>query len=202
MRVTKGTAVGVAAFGIGYLLGTTINDRPVRFLRRSAERTRARMNTLSVRASRLAPWTRRDDERVVDVRRVREVMTPIEATIGPKTTLREAAALMQRSGVADLVVVKKQRVRGLVSDRDIALRAVANGLDPTGTRVSDVMTRTEVVVGADAPMDEAISLMHSTDMHRVVVVEGGLPVGILTGSDVGLTEARSVSATRWLLRSG
>jgi CBS domain-containing protein len=202
MRVSRGTAAGIAAFGIGYALGTTINDRPVRFFRRAAERTRVRVNTLSAAASRRAPWPRRDDEPVVDVRPVREVMTPIDETVGPKTPLRDAAALMRRTGVTDVIVVKKQGVRGFVSDRDIAVRAVANGFDPMRTPIADVMTRTGVVVRADAPMAEAISLIRSNGIDRLVVVDrADRPIGLVAAADLEPSEARTVSAMRWLLRS-
>jgi CBS domain-containing protein len=205
MRLSRGTT-SIAAFGLGYVLGTTINDRPVRLLRRAAERGRVRVNTLSASASRLAERARRDGERagerVVDVRPVREVMTPVDETVSPKTPLRDAAALMRRTGVTDVIVVKKQRVRGFVSDRDIAVRAVANGLDPTTTPIADVMTRTDVVARADAPMDEATSLMRSNGLRRLVVVDGRGPVGIVAAGDLESRGARTASRMRRLLSFG
>jgi CBS domain-containing protein len=197
--MNRGTTLGAVAFGVGYLLGTVVNDRPVRFVRRSAGRARVRMASLGTFATGAAAWTHHNDDRVVDVREAREVMRPVRDTVGPKTSLRDAAAVMERTGSREVVVMKKQRVRGVLTDRDIAVRAVAHDMDPSRTPVRDVLGRADVWIAPTAPMAEAVSLMREAGTDRLAVVDAsGRAVGIV-GLDDAVSEDRG--RRRRLLRS-
>jgi len=194
MGIGKNTMKGVVGFGVGYVAGMKIGNRPVRLARRtaaearafaggvaaSAERTRARVAAVAATARARSPV--RLASRTVDVREVAEVMRPTAGSIGPKATLREAAVLMKRSGLGELVVAKGERVRGVLTDRDIVVRGVARGFGPM-TRVSSILTRTDVAVSSAAPMQEALDLMRAHGIARVAVVEAGRSVGVLSLED-------------------
>jgi CBS domain-containing protein len=201
MRLGRGAAAGVMAFGLGYMAGVAITDRPVRLVRRTAARARAGVGAVTATASRLIPGTTRTGDRVVDVRSVSEVMRPVRETVGPKTSLRDAAALMRRLGVDVVVVVKKQRVRGILSTRDIVDRAVADGLDPSRTMVREILQVNESSITPDAPVHDAISLMRANGTDRLAVVDvSGRVVGTVS---LPPSVGRSRSSTlRRLTRSG
>lgn len=105
------------------------------------------------------------------------------------TSIAEAAALMRRYHVGDLVVVQVEdgarRPVGLVTDRDLVVEVVAEGLDPDSVTISDVMIRELQTIGQDADFWEAIGHMRRQGVRRLPVVNesGGLE-GILTLDDV------------------
>jgi CBS domain-containing protein len=181
MRLPREAAAGVVAFGLGYMVAVALTDRPGRFVRRTTARARAGVGALKATAARLTPGPIRKGDRVVDVRHVREVMRPVRGTVGPKMSLRDAATLMRRWGVDELVVVKKQRVRGILSARDVVERAVALGLDPSRTTIRDVLDVSDATIAPDAPAQEAIALMRTNGMDRLAVVDAsGRIVGTIS----------------------
>ena len=196
---------GILGFGVGYVAGMVMGDRPLRIARRAAAEARARATSAAATAVRVRARVeslaaiarprspiRRSNARV-DVREVGEVMRPVAGSIGPKATLREAAVLMRRAGVSELVVAKSDRVRGVLTDRDIVVRAVARGLDPMA-RVSDVMTRSDVAISTTAPMQEALDVMRSHGISRLAVMESGRPVGVLSFEASGRAGAPAIYA--------
>jgi CBS domain-containing protein len=197
MRLPREAAAGVVAFGLGYVAAAVLTDRPGRLVRRTAVRARAGVGALKATAARLTPGPNRNGGRVVDVRHVREVMRPVGQTVGPKMSLRDAAALMRRAGVDELVVVKKQRVRGILSARDIVERAVALGLDPSRTTVREVLEVSETTIEPDAPAQEAIDLLQKTGTDRLAVVDAsGRVIG--TVSRPADDRRRRLTGLRWL----
>jgi CBS domain-containing protein len=148
------------------------------------------MTSLTEVATRAVPWGHRNGDRVLDVREVRELMRPADHTVGPKTSLRDAAAVMEGTGTREIVVMKKRRVHGVLTDRDIAVRAVAHGLDTARTAVRDLLGRADVRISPTAPMQEAVSLMREAGTDRLAVVDGsGRVVGIV-GLDDAVPESR------------
>jgi CBS domain-containing protein len=107
-----------------------------------------------------------------------------------ETLLPEAAALMREHHVGSLVVVDEGaqgRVPvGILTDRDIVVRGVAEGLDPSVARVGDVASRTPVAVAPDQDLDEALELMAEHRVRRLPVVDDGRLVGVVSQADVAL----------------
>ena len=117
---------------------------------------------------------------------VREVMTPKVQSVTEQQPLVEAARLMKTQDVGSLPVVADGRVVGTLTDRDIVLRAVAEGADLSSVRVGDIASHEPVTVSPDQGLDEALSLMAKHRVRRLPVVEGGALVGMLSQADVAL----------------
>ena len=126
--------------------------------------------------------------------RVHEVMTPSPATLPLDAPLTEAARLMRDDDVGDVLVTQDGRLCGLLTDRDVVVRAVAQGRDPAGTRLAEVCSAGVVTVGPDEAADSALRLMRDCAVRRLPVVQDGRPVGIVSIGD--LTSGRDESAAR------
>ncbi|CAL9577554.1 hypothetical protein SUDANB58_04967 [Streptomyces sp. enrichment culture] len=115
---------------------------------------------------------------------VKDVMTPGVVAVRPDASLVEAARLMRSQNIGDVVVADGQRVVGVLTDRDIAVRAVAEGLDPLAVGAGSVCTPDPLVVAPDDPASAAVALMREHAVRRLPVVENGLPVGMVSLGDL------------------
>jgi CBS domain-containing protein len=122
---------------------------------------------------------------------LREIMTKNVETARPDATLFEAAKIMQREDVGSVPVCDGTRIQGMLTDRDIAIRAVAEGRDPFTTLVRDVMT-SEVVYGNEKQdVQEAAELMEREQIRRLLVLDDNKNlVGIVSLGDIA-TQAGS-----------
>jgi CBS domain-containing protein len=118
--------------------------------------------------------------------KVRDVMTPAVETTTRAQSLREAAKMMKSGDYGAMPVVDDGRLIGMLTDRDIVVRAVAEGLDPNVAVAGDFATRDPVAVEPDQALDEALMLMARHRVRRLPVVEGGMLVGVLSQADVAL----------------
>ena len=119
---------------------------------------------------------------------VRDVMTKDPACVTPGATIREAAQLMQRENVGIVPVVEEKgtnRLLGVVTDRDIAIRVVAEGRD-AGTRVSDVMSSSRLrTCTLDDDVDAVMEAMADEQLRRIPIVDDrGMLVGIVAQADI------------------
>jgi CBS domain-containing protein len=116
---------------------------------------------------------------------ISDIMTRDVESIGPDDTLQEAATRMKQFGVGPLPVCENQSVVGMVTDRDITLRAVAEGLDPATTAVREVMSQEIVCCFEDQEVEVAANLMQSKQIRRVLVLDRDKKlVGIITLADL------------------
>ncbi|MDN0198414.1 CBS domain-containing protein [Streptomyces sp. S.PNR 29] len=115
---------------------------------------------------------------------VKDVMTPGVVAVRPDASLVEAAQLMRAQNIGDVVVADGQDVVGVLTDRDITVRAVADGADPLTVSAGTVCTPDPLVVAPDDPVSAAVTLMREHAVRRLPVVENGLPVGIVTLGDL------------------
>ena len=115
---------------------------------------------------------------------VRDVMTGNPTTCEPSATLVDAAKVMAREDVGPVPIVENGRLVGIVTDRDIIVRAVAEGRDVTNTTVTDVASKDLVTVTPDDDLDRALQLMGQRQVRRIPVVEGDQVVGIVSQADV------------------
>ena len=116
-----------------------------------------------------------------------EVMTPSPTCCQPSHTAVEAAELMQREDVGIVPVVdgRNQKLIGVVTDRDIALKVVAAGRDPRGTAVSEVMSSDLVCCQPHDTIDAVMELMSTRQIRRVPIVDSdGTIVGIVAQADI------------------
>jgi CBS domain-containing protein len=117
-------------------------------------------------------------------KKVRDVMTANPACVSPSQSLAEAARILRDEDVGSLPVCEDDRVIGIVTDRDIVIRAVADGSDPRMQSVGDVASRDVRTVDPDTSLDEALKLMASSQVRRLPVVEDGRLVGVLAQADI------------------
>ena len=111
--------------------------------------------------------------------KVEEFMTRDPATLRPESMCSEAAALMKREDCGSLPVVKDGKLVGIVTDRDIVIRGLAGGKDPTHLAVSEIMTAGPLTVAPDMKAEDASKLMSEKQVRRLPVVENGRLVGVL-----------------------
>jgi CBS domain-containing protein len=112
-------------------------------------------------------------------------MTPHAETIGPEFTLQEAALKMRSLNVGALPVVDGERLMGMITDRDIAVRGAAIGKDPVHTQVREVMTHQAVYCYDDQDTIEAAHIMEAMAVRRLMVLDrADKLVGMLTVDDL------------------
>jgi CBS domain-containing protein len=118
---------------------------------------------------------------------VRDVMTTRPRCATPDTPLSEVAEIMERDDVGAVPLVVDDRLVGLVTDRDIVVRAIAAGKDPRGMPAGDIATGELVTVEPDDDLSDALQLMARHQVRRLPVVEeGDRLVGVLAQADVAL----------------
>jgi CBS domain-containing protein len=117
---------------------------------------------------------------------VREAMTPGVRTVSPSQSLAEAAALMKSEDVGSVPVVEEGRLAGILTDRDIVIRAVAERQDPQTVKVDEIASGELVTVEPEQDLDEALTLMARHQVRRLPVVEEGRLVGMLAQADIAL----------------
>ncbi|MET9391087.1 CBS domain-containing protein [Streptomyces sp. NPDC006624] len=119
---------------------------------------------------------------------VKDVMTAGVVAVRPDASLVEAALLMRSQNIGDVVVAEGQDVIGVLTDRDITVRAVADGSDPATVSARAVCTKDPVTVGPEDRVATAVTLMREHAVRRLPVVENGLPVGMVSLGDVAEAE--------------
>ena len=119
---------------------------------------------------------------------VRDAMTENPRSIGASTSVVEAARLMREEDIGSLPITDDEKLVGMITDRDITTRVVAEAADPTTTSVEDVYSRDLVSVEPDEDLDEALQLMARHQVRRLPVVENGRLVGIVAQADIALKD--------------
>ncbi len=119
-------------------------------------------------------------------RAVTEIMTVAPQTVEASAPARDAARAMRDGDVGAVVVLDGGALYGIITDRDIAIRLVAEDRDPATTTVGDIASRDPTAIDSDRPEEEAVTLMRERALRRLPVVEGGQPVGIITLGDLAV----------------
>ena len=115
---------------------------------------------------------------------VRDVMTTEVITIDESASVREAARLMSEKNVGCLVVLRGGEPVGIITERDILVRVVAEGKDPDAVRVGWVMSSPIIKGSPDMTIEEAARLMTNKRIKKLPIFEGGRMVGIITLTDI------------------
>jgi len=117
--------------------------------------------------------------------RVRDIMSSPVETISHEAMITEAAEKMRTFEVGVLPVMKEDEIVGVITDRDIAIRVVAEGLDPQNTPVSSAMSTEVASCSEDTDMEEAASIMEEKKIHRLLVLGNDNTVsGVLSIGDI------------------
>ena len=100
-----------------------------------------------------------------------EIMSAQVETVGPDASIMEAAQLMRDLDVGPIPVCERDQILGIVTDRDLAIRAVAEGKDPNTTKVREVMTANIVWCYEDQDVEEAARVMEDKQVRRLIVLD-------------------------------
>jgi CBS domain-containing protein len=121
--------------------------------------------------------------------KVRDAMTPGVQSISPTESLHRVAMMMRENDVGSIPVVEGDRLVGIVTDRDIVARAVAETADLGRMTVADVASRDVLTVAPDDSLDDARRRMAESQVRRLPVVEDGRLVGMLAQADVAIADS-------------
>ena len=117
-----------------------------------------------------------------------DVMAVNPRSVGPAATVEEIAATMRAEGVGDVVVIVDGEARGILTDRDLVTRVIAEGLDASTVTAADICTMDPVVVPRDLPIADVERVMREHAVRRLPVVDReGKVVGVVSLGDVAVT---------------
>jgi CBS domain-containing protein len=176
-----GFVSNLISFAAGYVLGAEKGYEPIKSISRRAG------SVISERIPTLSPGARSDQ--VVDVREVREVMTPAPETLEATAKLSEAARVMRDNDIGDVVVTEQGRPVGIVTDRDIAVRGFTSAFDPTLMSVRELIRGDLVAIAPNETVHEAMRRMKEANIRRLPVVEGDRVIGVVSLGDLSGAEA-------------
>lgn len=122
---------------------------------------------------------------------IRDVMTPNPCTLSPGASVLEAAQMMRGNDIGDVIVLEDDRLFGILTDRDIVVRALAEGVDPETTPVGAICSRDLTTIEPSASVAQAVRLMREKAIRRLPVVDnGGFVMGIVSIGDVAVERDR------------
>jgi CBS domain-containing protein len=130
------------------------------------------------------------------MRKMRDIMSPAPVCMAPGESAAAAARAMKQHGIGTVLVVADGRLSGLVTDRDITVRVLAENRDPQTTRIGDICSSELVVLGPDDDVEEAARLVRERAVRRIPVIEGGTPVGVVSIGDLALEKDASSALSR------
>ena len=119
-------------------------------------------------------------------RLVREAMTAEPICLTNNTTIIDAALRMREYDIGDVLITEQDRICGVLTDRDIVIRALADGRDPARTTIGEIASSHLITVGPDEPVTRAVELMRQHSVRRLPVCQDGRPVGIISIGDLAL----------------
>ena len=125
--------------------------------------------------------------------KVRQAMHQGVQWVSPETTLVELARLLREHDIGAIPIGENDRLIGIVTDRDITCRAVAEGLDPRTTKALQIMTKGIVFCRTEEELDDAARLMEDKQIRRLPVIDGRKRmVGMLSMADVSHSGSRGM----------
>jgi CBS domain-containing protein len=126
----------------------------------------------------------------------REIMTEGAEYVDGSTTVLDVAKKLAAEDYGALPVCEGEQLRGMITDRDIVVKVLAEGRDPGTTKVIDLVQGEVVTIGADDPVEEAMRTMSDHQVRRLPVIDGDRLVGMLSQADLARTaDERQVGST-------
>ena len=120
--------------------------------------------------------------------RVREIMTKDVATATLDSSVEDVATMMKEDDTGAIPVLDDGELAGIVTDRDIVIRCIAEGKDPAETTVEDILTEELHTIEPDVDVDEAARMMADRQIRRLPVVEAGELIGVISLGDIAVKE--------------
>jgi CBS domain-containing protein len=117
---------------------------------------------------------------------VKEAMKTNIAKLDPNTTVLEAAQLMKKRRIGNIIIVKEKQPIGILTESDILKKVVAEGKNAKDVRIKEVMSTPLIVIDPYVTLEEAIKTMGKCNVRRLPVCENGELIGIITNKDISL----------------
>jgi CBS domain-containing protein len=124
------------------------------------------------------------------VKTVSDVMSPQPLALTFDQTAADAARLMRDSDVGDVLVTESGELCGIVTDRDLVVRCIAEGRDPETTALDEICSTVLITLAPDSRLDDAIAIMCAKTVRRLPIVDGRTPIGIVSIGDLALAVDR------------
>ncbi len=121
--------------------------------------------------------------------KIREIMTTEVATARPDRSLQEIAAMMRDEDVGAIPIVEDGELTGIVTDRDIVIRCIAEGRDPSEVTADEAITEGLETIGPNSDVREASRIMAERQIRRLPVVEEGALIGMVSIGDIAVKQA-------------
>ena len=119
-------------------------------------------------------------------RKIRDIMSPAPVSLAPTESAATAARAMKDHRIGTVLILTDGKLSGLVTDRDITVRVLAENRDPLTTPVGDICSTELAVLGPDDDVDQATRLVRDHALRRIPVVQDGVPVGLVSIGDLAL----------------
>ncbi|MGQ9725857.1 MAG: CBS domain-containing protein [Candidatus Bathycorpusculaceae bacterium] len=130
--------------------------------------------------------------------KVEDVMVKEVITINENSTAKEAAEIMNKFEIGCLIAVRKGKAMGIVTERDLLKRVVAEARDANKTKVKDIMSSPLVVVEPDMDLEEAVKLMFQMKIKKLPVVDGKRLVGLVSLTDIARFQPQVIKILKQL----
>ena len=119
---------------------------------------------------------------------IRDVMSANPITMPVASTVSEAARTMREANIGDIIVLEGDQLYGIVTDRDIVVRTIAEGRDPETATLGDICSREMTTLSPTDRVEDAVRLMRDKAIRRVPVIENGTPIGIVSLGDLAVSQ--------------
>ena len=129
---------------------------------------------------------------------VEDVMVKEVITIDENSTVKEAVEVMNKFGIGCLIAVRKGKAMGIITERDLLKRVVAEAKDANKTKVKDVMSSPLIVVEPDMGLEEAVKLMFQMKIKKLPVVDGKRLIGLVTLTDIARFQPQMIRILKQL----
>jgi CBS domain-containing protein len=130
--------------------------------------------------------------------KVRDAMTERIAKAQPETTLEEIAMMMKTENTGAIPVVEEDELIGIVTDRDLVMRCIAEGGDPTDMTAEDIVSEEVETINPDSDIEEALQLMSQKQIRRLPVVDNGELIGMISIGDIAVKQGDQEESGRAL----
>jgi len=124
--------------------------------------------------------------------KVHEAMVNNPITLEPSAFVFEAAKQMREKKIGSIIVVQKGKVLGIVTERDLVRRVLAENRDPRTVQIHDIMTTPVVTITSNEDIIDAAQLMKAKGIRRLVIIDDGKLIGIITTDDLARNMKRAV----------
>jgi CBS domain-containing protein len=117
---------------------------------------------------------------------IKNVMQKQLVSCPPSTSVHDVAGMMKDQKVGSVLISEGESLKGIVTDRDIALRLASDSMDPLSTPISRIMTSNPATISSDADIESALQLMSKENIRRIPVTQDGRLVGLLSSADLAV----------------